>query len=55
MNLPLTLGAGRCTVCGMSRYGGGLSLRGAMELVQNEKEQARLDKFDEKQVRRRPV
>ncbi|CAM9734403.1 unnamed protein product [Scytosiphon promiscuus] len=33
-----------------SRYGGGLSLRGAMELVQYEAEQARLDKLDDMQA-----
>lgn len=33
-----------------NRFGGRLSVRGAMELVQHEQEQARLDKLDEKQV-----
>lgn len=33
-------------------FGGGLSLRGAMEIVQIETEKARRDKIDEKQVRR---
>lgn len=33
-----------------SRFGGGLSLRGALELVLYEREQARLDKLDERQV-----
>ncbi|CAM9386608.1 unnamed protein product [Ectocarpus sp. 12 AP-2014] len=33
-----------------SRFGGGLSLRGALELVLYEREQARLDKLDERQA-----